>query len=192
MSHGKILEQFIATFTILNSPLIFNGESTSFPHELQDGVDDSPWARQKWKPAQMSTPICKLQEIYMALPTHFPPLYEKLILAYRWLDVELGGLITLLPNPPAPDFKPLLYAMTSDPGLVPILFRHGLLPFGKQPGGGYDPICFDTTHRQPDGDCPIVRLEHEEILCNQKIGKMWRVADSFQKLVETVISMPHL
>ena len=78
--------------------------------------------------------------------------------------------------------------ITADPILFEVLFSHGLIQFGRAAGGSYDPICFDARRRRTDGDMPIVRLEHEAILCNERLGDSWEVARSFRLLVESVIA----
>jgi hypothetical protein len=51
----------------------------------------------------------------------------------------------------------------------------------------YDPVCFDLRRRSSTGDCPIVKIDHEQILCNWRIKKVGELAPSFRKLVESTI-----
>lgn len=51
----------------------------------------------------------------------------------------------------------------------------------------YDPICFDLNHAM-DGDCPIIRLEHESILVHDSIGESDTVFTTFRKLITAVIN----
>jgi hypothetical protein len=49
-------------------------------------------------------------------------------------------------------------------------------------------MCFDLNSRQGD-DCPIVQLEHESILCHDKIGKSWQRFPSFRDLMCATIDL---
>ena len=72
-----------------------------------------------------------------------------------------------------------------------IVMNNTLLPanfvrFALAPNECYDPICFDVS-RMVDGDCPVVRMNHESILSNDEIGEVTTVFDSFRSLVVAVI-----
>src|SRR5262249_27585534 len=129
-----------------------------------------------------------LQALYheLGLPgqgsTRFPVLYETLILSYRWAEVELGDY-DLLANAPSDDLAPLLSRLHADKHLYKTLVPNGYFQFGRGPGGNYDPICFDFRHRQRNGDCRIVRLDHEEVLCRFRIREIVELAPNFRSLV---------
>lgn len=125
--------------------------------------------------------------MYAAVPGPFPPLYEALVLSYRWPEVDLGGFARLLGNPPGPSLKGLVGEITRDPVLTDVLFARGLVPFGRA-SDRYDPVCFDTARRRPDGDCPVLRVEHEAALCDGRIVEQWEMADSFRLFVEVVVA----
>lgn len=38
----------------------------------------------------------------------------------------------------------------------------GYIPFAQW-GDGYGPMCFDTARRAPDGECPVVWIDHDEL-----------------------------
>jgi hypothetical protein len=125
-------------------------------------------------------------QLYRRLPFRFPRLYEELVLSYRWAEVNLD-LVELLPNPPGPDLSTLERAIFRDPGLVEVLIPNALVQFGKAGGGHYDPVCFDMRRRSK-ADAPIVRVEHEAILCHRRLGEVDEIAPSFRDLVERVIA----
>jgi hypothetical protein len=75
--------------------------------------------------------------------------------------------------------------MMCDPGLWNALIPAGFIQFGKGPDVDYDPVCFDIRART--GDCRIVKIDHEEILCNNRIKVVAELAPSFEKLVLTTI-----
>jgi hypothetical protein len=89
------------------------------------------------------------------LPARFPPLYEKLILEYRWADVDLQ-LSTLFAKPPGQDLKPALGRISSDKYLCDHLIRAGYIPFSKGSDGDYDRVCFELKSRSQNAEFPVV------------------------------------
>jgi hypothetical protein len=47
----------------------------------------------------------------------------------------------------------------------------------------YDPVCFDIRERTKGKDYPIVKIDHEEILCNNRVKVVAELAPSFEKLM---------
>jgi len=187
MSDHRLLERFVAAFEKLDDLTVW-GDDQLIPAELDAGTDDSQRANRKWKPAAVETERAALTAIYEHLPASFPPLYEDLILSYRWLDVELDGFASLFANASGPAFSGLFSRMTAVRAFVEVLFPLGLIPFGHGTGDNYDPVCFATARRhRRHGDCPIVQVEHESVLCNLRIGKSWEIAESFRSFVEGVL-----
>ena len=138
-----------------------------------------------WQPFPCTTDFASLERIYAVLPAVFPPLYEYLVLSYRWPVVELLGL-RLLANPPGPGLEGLLAEIRRDKGLWEALTSEGYIQFARPGTGDYDPICFDTRRRQKDRDCPIVQIDHEEILCNGRIRVVAELAESFRELIDRI------
>lgn len=164
-----LLDEFVASFA-------FNAEVDKYD---EYGQPLPP-------PTAYLTNSRELEPLYSLLPGKFPPLYEQLALSYRWPPVELPNL-ALLPNPLGQTLDGLLAQMRRDNGLWTSLLPNGFVPFGKAGGGHYDPICFDMRHRQKDGDCPLVRVEHEAILCFDRIDETSIVAASFRDLVQNFV-----
>jgi hypothetical protein len=63
----------------------------------------------------------------------------------------------------------------------------GFIQFGRAPGGHFDPVCFDTKSRNGKKDCRIVRIDHEEVLCNYRVKVVEEIAPSFERLVTDTI-----
>jgi len=132
------------------------------------------------------TPPDALTGLREALPATLPPLYEQLILSYRWPETDLG-CYRLLANPDGPGLTGLLEEMRRDPVLWSELISRGWIPFGKGACLNYDPVCFDIRRRRKDGDCRVVQLDHEEILCSSRIREVAELAPSFRELVERTV-----
>jgi hypothetical protein len=175
-----LIARFVATFKRLDDLICLPSEPS--PPELAS-PDSDEWDR--WRPATIVTDREQLENLYRKVLGPFPALYEQLVLTHRWLEVHLGTVM-LLPNPPGPTLDGLAGAILGDPVLIATLLPAGLIPFGKVSGGGYDPMCFDLNASKR-GDCPIIQVEHESILCHDRIGQTWQRYPSFRELVcETI------
>jgi len=95
----------------------------------------------------------------------------------------------LLANPAGPGLDGLFLQISRDPVLWTQLSRSGYIPFGKESGGSYDPVCFELESRKKSGDSKIVRIDHEEILCNNRIKVIAEIAPSFEALVMQTIAL---
>jgi hypothetical protein len=136
---------------------------------------------------RVETDASMLDTLYRMIPAKFPPLYERLILQYRWpKEVDLRKY-RLLANPPGPTLDGLAQEMRKDTGLWDALIPDGYIQFAKGPGLNYDPVCFDIRNHQKKGDYRIVQIDHEEILCNFRIKEVMEIAANFRELIETTI-----
>ena len=57
----------------------------------------------------------------------------------------------------------------------------GYIQVGRPDDGSYDPICFYARRSVSNLEFSIVRLDHEEILCNDRIRVAQPMADSFYR-----------
>jgi hypothetical protein len=136
------------------------------------------------------TERAQLRPIRDRLSRPLPRLYENLVLNYRWPEVYLHG-IRLKANSPGPDLSGLAGALFEDPAFESVLIREGYLPFAY--GGGdrgewsFDPVCFDLNRLRSNCDCPIMRFEHESILCWGKIGEVWQLWPSMEAMMVDTI-----
>ena len=136
-------------------------------------------------PKHIATPESALQGLYRRIPSRLPRLFEQLLLTYRWPEAELGPFL-LLANPPGDDLDGFADQSQRDKGLADTLVPARYVQIGRGPYGNYDPVCFDL--RRSDGrDCPIVQIDHEEILCNHRIRPVAELARSFRGLVHNLV-----
>ncbi len=47
----------------------------------------------------------------------------------------------------------------------------------------YDPVCFDMNSRKKNREMRVVKIDHEEILCNYRVKVVAELAPSFEALV---------
>lgn len=182
---ARLLRLFVQAFTAFDDLRIgtvipVDGEVTPL---LTAPWDERGWA--SWRPIADTVPQDALAELYARIPGPLPPLYERLILSYRWAEVDVGRL-RLLGNLP-PRLNGLASAITRDNGLFDALTPAAVVQFGRGPDIDYDPIGFDLKSRCADGDCPVVQFDHEEILSNRRLRQVAVLADSFRELVTLVI-----
>jgi len=129
-----------------------------------------------------------LAPIQSQLPAPFPPLFVQLLTRYRWTDVYLDKF-RLLSNPAGYGFDGFAAELFSNEEQVNVLLPNGFIPFARSVDGHlYDPICFDTNRTEPDGDCPIVRLDHEAALIDNQIRPVEILAPSFRMFMVLTIA----
>ena len=81
----------------------------------------------------------------------------------------------------------LLHEISKDKVLSTCLLKNGYIPFGKGPDIDYDPVCFDLKSRKKNREFTIVKLDHEEILCNGRTKVVAELAPTFEQLVRKTI-----
>lgn len=78
--------------------------------------------------------------------------------------------------------------MFADPVLNNTLVPNSFVLFGLAPNECFDPICFDLN-RSANADCPVVRLNHEYVLCNDTLGEVETDFDTFRELMLAVLAI---
>lgn len=164
----------------------FFESSDPFAQQLSQGVEDE-YGRKTWQPVRVNTPASALEELYKGLPDRFPRLFERLILSYRWAEVDLESY-RLLANPLGEGLSGFLAQAQKDAALWNALVPVGYIQFGKGPDVDYDPVCFDTKSKR-NGESRIVKIDHEQILCNNRVKVVAELAASFEDLVLQTIDL---
>jgi hypothetical protein len=179
--HAALIDKFVASFPLVARGLSFFEATDPIAAQLAVGPVNKHGMRE-WRPTRVITDAADLDPLYGELPARFPPLYEHLVLTYRWADVDLESF-TLLANPPGDGLTGLLHHVVQGDGhLTTELAKNGYIQFGRATGGHYDPVCFETKSRK-NRDYRVVKIDHEEILCNHRIKVVSEIAPSFRALV---------
>jgi hypothetical protein len=194
MTDTELIDAFVAEFT-RGDPLMFFRRSirgataddvvpllTEPWHDEDKEIDE--WAR--WRPLRIQTARAALETFYERAPGPLPPLYEQLILSCHWGQVDLDEF-RLLPNFPPP-LDGLVNVLRADSVMFRVLSSRGLVQFGMGPDVDYDPVCFDLNQRSADGDCAIVKADHEDILCHERLRVVGVLAPSFRELVHRTLA----
>jgi hypothetical protein len=180
MKGSNLLEKFVNSFEKLDEMSCFS-DLDPIAYELRSEEQDE-FGRFRWRVVPSATNRSALDQLYAQLPARFPPLYEQLVLSYRWAEVDLGSF-RLVANLPGADLSGLLREISKDKGLWDALMPAGYIQFGKGPDVDYDPVCFEIKSRNKTGDYRIVKIDHEEILCNCRIKVVAELASDFVELV---------
>jgi len=150
------------------------------PPELRLTMDSLGWW--DWT-VKRSDHINWIEPLETKLPSRFPSSFRSLVTRYEFPAIEVGPLI-LFANTSGGTYYQLRERIFADKSLSHCLLQNGLIQFGLPNTGSYDPVCFDT--RKPAHESPILWLDHEEILCNERICVVQEVAKSFYDLVANV------
>jgi hypothetical protein len=180
-SEEKLVDEFVE---YVNSHDLETHSEVEIPEELRLGPAEID-GYFNWKIKRIS-PNPWVQELAQKLPKRFPAPYLSLIERYRFCEFEIGSVM-FLANTGQPLFQELSRKTFSDAGLYPTMHKNGFLQFGMTYTGDYDPMCFDMK-QEHRGDAPIVRLDHEEILINDRIRVVEKVAPSFSEFMRAAIS----
>lgn len=188
-SINDLVDRFVQSFVHLDEMVAF--KQHSLPKELFSYTETTYFEGRYryetvyWKPSRLAVPRddLKILRQYGALPRAF----EHLVTHYAWLEIDLC-VARLFDNPPGAG--PDLYAkqMFQDPVLNNTLLPARYIRFALAPDSCYDPICFDLNRMTGD-DCPIVQIEHESVLCYDKIGDIQTLYPSLRAMMWHVIKL---
>lgn len=118
----------------------------------------------------------------------FPGLYYLFATRFQFPEFEVGGIMFFATAPDKDENEiHVRDKILQDPNLYPTCLMNGCLQFGNLYAYNYDPVCFDTKFRKSREDCPIVQLDHEEILIYERIKIMKVIAPSMRSFMESVI-----
>jgi hypothetical protein len=120
------------------------------------------------------------------LPSRLPTSFRSLVTRYAFASCDIGPL-TLFGNTGLDEEDDLNVAIFRDPAMAPALLKNGYIQFARPDTGSYDPICFDARKSAANREFAIVRLDHEQILCNDRIKVVEKVADSFFRFAQRVL-----
>lgn len=127
-----------------------------------------------------------LPDVERRLPFRLPLTFRSLISRYTFPSFVAGPLTLYSVGLPdlTPGSKEYRYAIFGDRFMSPFLLKQGLLPFARPEDWSYDPMCFDYRNSQRKLEPVVVRIDHEEILCNGRIRVVESLAKGFDVLLE--------
>jgi glycine/D-amino acid oxidase-like deaminating enzyme len=81
--HAELIAKFVATFPFVARDLGFYEVLDPVAAQLAIGPKGE-YGRKEWRPSRVTTDPQELAALYAKLPARFPPLFELLVLSYRW------------------------------------------------------------------------------------------------------------
>jgi hypothetical protein len=120
------------------------------------------------------------------LPQRFPASYRSLVTRYSFPSFDAGGLSFFENQNVDGSGDGLSIAIFQDRIIAEATLAAGYIQFARPASGSYDPVCFDARHSVSNREFPIVQLDHEEILCRERIRTVATVADSFYRFVSRI------
>jgi len=172
----QLIDEFVAT---VNARPHERQAEQDVPAALRRGKPDGSWLNWEVCPSNDANWLGAFEA---KLPARLPPSFRSLVSRYAFPSIKVPP-IQLLPNTGENVYYEFRNRVFADKSLAEILLQNGLLQFAQPAEGDYDPVCFDTKRRASSGECPIVRVDHEEILCNSRIKIRQEIAPSFPDLL---------
>ncbi len=137
-------------------------EGPGVPPAMQAGeIDADGWVEWRVLPSTLSE--VEVTQFEDKCGARLPPLFRAYLLARFHLFDQVTSrrhdqLILLADTPAGKPLAPLLQLVSAWRPLI----HAGFIPFAEW-GDGWGPMCFDTARRAPDGDCPVVWMDHERL-----------------------------
>jgi hypothetical protein len=117
------------------------------------------------------------------LPFRLPRTFRSLISRYLFPSFEIDPIKFFSVGAPEESTE-FQFAVFGDRYMSPFLFKNGFLQFARPAGGSYDPVCFDFRASARKSEPAVVCIDHEEILCNERIRVTESLSPSFHLLIE--------
>jgi hypothetical protein len=116
--------------------------------------------------------------------------FRSLISRYTFPLFVAGPLTFHAVGLPEPDANSQEFRSAIRADAIPSLFllKQGFLRFARPAGGSYDPVYFDCRNSRRKGEPAVVRVDHEEILCNDRLRVLEQLAAGFDVLLEETTS----
>jgi hypothetical protein len=119
------------------------------------------------------------------LPKRYPISFLSLVTRYRFSAFEINR-IRFFANTGQNNEDEMAQAIFQDSIIFSTLTGNGYIQFARPADGSYDPICFATNKPAKNREYPIVRIDHEQILCYNRIGKAQPLFQSFLQFANEV------
>ncbi len=125
-----------------------------------------------------------LSELERQLPFPLPPTVRSLISRYLFPSFDAGPLTFFSVGCDSDRLLEFRWAIRGDPHMSPFLLKNGFVQFARPAGGSYDPVCFDFRNSHRKREPSVVRIDHEEILCNERLRILETLAPGLDVLLD--------
>jgi hypothetical protein len=178
MDPNILIDSFVETINSTSRESLLQEDVPAF---LREG-DPDEYGYFNWK-------VCKtdcrkwIDPFEQKVAKRLPSSYRSFISRYAFPAFQLGPIFFF--GNTGDDFKwELSKRIFKDEFMSSRLLQSWYLQIGNPHKFNYDPICFDTKKGM---ECPIVQIDHEELLCNSRIKVIREIAPSFSKFVQDFV-----
>lgn len=126
-----------------------------------------------------------IENLEERLGFQIPAAYRSMVTRYIFPAFEFRDVFFFANTPEGTAFREFRDRVYLDECMSPKLLSAGYLQFGNPYETNYDPVCFDMN-RASETDAPIVQIDHEWILCDDKIVVVREIAPSLATLIESL------
>ena len=128
-----------------------------------------------------------VEELEAKLPKRFPASFRSLLMRYAFPSFDAGG-ISFFSNTGTASDDELSVAIFKDRIVAEATLKADYIQFARPASQSYDPVCFDARRASSNREFPLVKLDHEEILCHGRIVVSAMLADSFYRFVDDFVA----
>jgi len=128
----------------------------------------------------------RLEQFQKKLPKRLPQSFECFLAGYSFPSFDAGSISLFAWESDSNDYTE--EATAAKGSLSELLLPAGYVQIGRPDTGNFDAVCFDLNEGRQNREYRIVRIDHEQILCNWHVrvsGELW---PSFIKFADAVIS----
>ena len=126
-----------------------------------------------------------VSDLEARLPRRMSRSFESLLARYSFPKFDAGGISFFEWNAEWMSTEYFGASSGTKDSLSELLLPVGLIQIGRPDTGDFDAICLDLNDRKEQR---IVRVDHEEILCNFRVRETAELWPSFLSLVDKVLS----
>lgn len=178
----QLVDQFVAVVNAsYREPVNVEADGTP-PSVLVGNPDGDGWCDWAIRPY---AGISWVEPLQQRLGRNFPAVFRSLVTRYIFPSFEVDGVFFFANTPEGTEFRELRARIFSQ-DLFSALKRSGCLQIGQLAGGGYDPVCLALDYG--DGtDCPLVQIDHEDVLMHGVVTVVRRIAPSLCHLMGSAV-----
>jgi hypothetical protein len=128
----------------------------------------------------------RLEALEGKLPKRLPQSFASFLSRYSFPTFDVAGISLF--GWESDSIAYIEEASAAKDSMSELLIPAGYLQIGQPDTGSFDAICFDLNDQRQNREYRIVRVDHEDILCNWRVRISAELWPSFIKLVDGVLS----
>jgi hypothetical protein len=130
--------------------------------------------------------LTRLRMFHQKLPKRLPQSFAAFLSRYSFRTFDVSGVSFFAWDS---DQNPYTQEASAAKGSLSELLRPaGYVQIGRPDTGDFDAICFDLNEKRQNREYRIVRVDHEEILCNRKVRVSDELFPSFIMLAASALA----